>query len=764
KQAIYKFRGADIYAYFQARQSADHTLSLDRNYRSSPLLVQAVNTLFKKKEKSFVADQLPYHEVSAAQLPEHWRLWQDEKAQAGMVYCSLESPDENGVKAWTSGNCQQRIHAYVVAEIKELLRTGSMVPGTGPEMKRRVTGGDIAVLVRSNRQAEAFQETLARANIPAVMSSRKTVFATQECRDLKLVSMAVAAPSDIGLLRTAMSCKWFGLNGRGLYEQVQDEKRMEEWMGRFHDYHRIWQEKGFLTMMNSLFVRESVFQTLAGLSLAERQISNLMHLVELVQEAESRENLAIAHTLQYLSSVMEGGESSEHAELRLESDELAVKVVTMHAVKGLEYPIVFCPYLWYRSARLQKEEYCLSYHDEQGRMVTDLGSPQFREKRNDALDEELAEEVRLLYVALTRAACRCYVFWADVAKTGFTASSRESALSWVLSLADCEDISGHTERFAGLCDNEMAELRKLPPLAPAGVWLEAETSEVAPLQCRTFSRSSLPGEWLMSSYSALAGQGHSPGGVIGPPVITSENEASPRVVELPLGAGLGNVVHGLLEELPFSLLAEGAGYEEETVAQCRRYGVEADTKQLVFLLQAVTRSPLAHEGREKPFCLAELEEKDVLKEMPFYFHLREGSTERINELLSFSEVVAPIQERRLKGYLTGFVDLVCRVGCRYYIMDYKTNYLGDRLIDYGPDNLTAAMRDHNYGLQYWIYTLVLHRFLRNTLGAYEYEENFGGVFYLFARGMDPGQPGNGLFYDRPQLAVLNELHTSLGAG
>lgn len=764
KQAIYKFRGADVYAYFQARRSADRTLGLARNYRSSPLLVQAVNSLFLLKEASFVAAQLPYHAVSAAQPLERWRLWQEEKAGAGMVYCSLKSPDENGVKAWTSGNCQQRIQAYVVAEITNLLQDGALVPGKDSEKKRRVTCGDIAVLVRSNRQAEAFQEILARANIPAVMSSRKTVFTTKECRDLVLVARAVASPSDIGLLRTAMSCKWFSLDGHGLYAQVQDEKSMEAWMSRFHDYHRLWQEKGFLTMMNTLFVRESVFKTLAGTSLAERQISNLMHLVELVQEVESRENLAIAHTLQYLSSMMEGVESSEHAELRLESDELAVKVVTMHAVKGLEYPIVFCPYLWYRSARLQKEENCISYHDEQGQLVTDLGSPHFREKRRQALEEELAEEVRLLYVALTRAACRCYVFWADVAKTRFTASSRESALSWVLSLAECADISGQTERIAELCANDMAELRQIPALAPAGVWHESETGEAAPLQCRTFSRVSLPGEWLMTSYSALAGPGHSAAGAPRPLVLTPEKEVSPRVLDLPFGAGFGNVVHGLLEDLPFSLLAEGAGYEEEVAAQCRRYGVTADTRQLMLLLQAVTRSPLAREDGVKSFCLAELGERDVLKEMPFYFHLSEGSTERINALLGFSEVVQPIQERSLHGYLTGFVDLICRVGGKYYIMDYKSNYLGDRFADYSADNLVAAMRDHNYGLQYWIYTLILHRFLRNTLAAYKYEEDFGGVFYLFARGMSPEQQGNGLYYDRPQLAVLDELHTCLGAG
>ncbi len=762
KQAIYKFRGADIFAYFQARHSADHGLGLARNYRSSPLLVRAVNDLFLSRDDSFVFAELPYRAVSAAQPPERLRLLQGGEVQAAMVYCSLESPDENGVKAWTSGKCQERIQDFVVAEIRRLLQDGSLA-GDDSSAKK-VSAGDIAVLVRSNKQAEAFQEILALAGVPAVMSSRKTVFESRECADLRQVSLAVSSPADIGLLRTALSCKWFGLKGRELYRQVQDDAIIESWMERFHDYHRLWQEKGFLAMMNMLFVRESVFQSLAGTPLAERQISNLVHLVELIQEKASSENLSIAHTMQYLSSMMVNTEAHEHAELRLESDEQAVKVVTMHAVKGLEYPIVFCPYLWYRSGRLQREEGCLSYHNKEGQLVTDLGSSDFAERRRAALEEELAEEVRLLYVALTRAASCCYAFWADVRGTAYTTPSKESALSWVLSLEGCDTIGEQTGRISALCDGEKTRLRLVAACAAGGERLEAVEAEAEALQSRTFRRSSLPGEWLMTSYSALAGHGYfSAGGDGIPAVLAGERVEGERIIDLPFGAGFGNVVHGLLEELPFSLLAERGDYGEEVAAQCRRYGVQADTDLIMGLLQAVTRSPLVPGKGQGPFCLADIGEGDVLKEMPFYFHLREESTARINELLAFSEVVRPVQERQLKGYLTGFVDLVCRVGGKYYIMDYKSNYLGDYFSDYRGVQLVTAMHDHNYGLQYWIYTLVLHRFLQNTLAGYAYERDFGGVFYLFARGMDPKLPGNGFFFDRPSVSVLDELQRSLGA-
>jgi len=677
-----------------------------------------------------------------------------------MVYCSLESPDESGVKPWTAGKCRERLLSSVTSEIATLLHSGSLLTDTGD--KRRVTAGDIAILVRTNKQAEAFQEALSLASIPSVMSSRKSVFTTRECRDLLLVTEALAAPSNISLLRAALSCKWFGMTGNSFYTETCDEQIMEAWMERFHGYHSLWQEKGFLSMMNSLFVEEAVFETLCALPLAERQISNLMHLVELLQEAESSQNLSFSHTLQYLVLQMESDEGSEHAELRLESDEEAVKVVTMHAVKGLEYPIVFCPFLWHRSGFLQREKNCIGFHDASGQRISDLGSEQFMERRSIALQEELAEEVRLLYVALTRASCRSYVYWADVNGVGGGMPSKGSALAWVLSLDGCQTIHEQTERLAELCDDESVELRSVSPLAEVNGLHHLEIPIVEDLQCRTFTGEALSGEWLMTSYSALAGQSHSVSGTGDSPAVAAGGR---QIYDLPFGAAFGNVVHGLLEDFPFSLLAGDADYDDEVLAQCRRFGVTADPEQLMCLIRDVTRSSLVPAGEErKSFCLADLAERDVLKEMPFYFKLREQSTERINALLAFSDAVQPIQERKLKGYLAGFVDLLCRHNDQYFVIDYKSNYLGDTLAHYSGDFLLSAMRDHNYGLQYWIYTLVLHRFLTNTVTGYDYERDFGGVLYLFARGMSPDIPGNGVYYDKPQLSVLNELQKSLGAG
>ena len=757
KQAIYKFRGADIYAYFEARKTADNCLTLAKNYRSSPLLVEAVNDLFLQREESFANPQLPYNRVGAAKSQEVLRLFEGDAAEPAMLYCSLASPDENGVKAWSSANCLARLQVFVLTEIKDLLQHKTIVLDDGG--KRALVAGDIAILVRSHKQAEAFQQTLAHGNIPSVVSSRKTVFETRECQDLQNVLEAVAAPSDATLLRRALSCKWFGSDGPRFYALVHDEEEMESWLERFYAYHQLWKEKGVLAMMSSLIAVESVFETLSTLPLAQRQIANINHLLEILQEEEAAKNLVPTRTLQYLEQQRASSDEVEHAQLRLESDEEAVKIVTMHGVKGLEFPVVFCPVLWGRSARLKHEKQCVRFHDQENRQVADLGSSSFEERRSSALQEELAEELRLLYVAVTRGSCRTYVCWADVKAHGWAMSSRDSALSWALSLTGCENIDAQNEQIQTLCDGEAVAFRLLPAEASYGASFEEEYIEPETFSCRQFNRFPLVADWLMSSYSALAGSVHHSTAV---PEPRQQNEKLIPIHTLPFGAAFGNVVHGVLEDYSFAMLAGEAEYGDAVEGQCRRFGVTADTGQLMALLRDVTRTPLTASGSDHSFSLADLSEEDLLKEMPFYFHLRHGSTRRINELLSFSDVVRPVQEKVLKGYLTGFVDLLCRYRGKYYVIDYKSNYLGDYLHDYGEEKMRIAMGDHNYGLQYWIYTLVLHRFLAGTLQNYSYEEMFGGVFYLFARGMNPDYPGNGVFFDRPQLDVLDALLQTLG--
>ncbi len=759
KQAIYKFRGADIYSYFRAKKAADRHLSLEDNHRSHPDLVEEINRLFTGRPEPFTfpEEMLGYPPVFPARGVKDGFLHQDGRPVAAMVYCHLP---ETGTGAWTSGLAASQIRRFIVSEVVRLLAPDKPVEMAGKKEGARVLEPrDIAILVRSNTQAEEYRQAFSDATVPAVVASRVSVFHTEACREMFLLLSAVVAPGDRRQMKRAMTISWFGLTGDELQGIWQDEAGIDGWHSRFQVYFRIWQEQGFMTMMNGLIAAEGVLTTLASGKSAQRHIANIHHLLELIQTAESVENLGCGRTLEWLRTRMKSPQTTEDVELRLESDEDAVRIVTMHSAKGLEYPVVFCPYLWYRSLRLHKEKWAITCHDAENHLVLDLGSDDFDARRDKAVAEEFAEDVRIAYVALTRARLCCYVFWAEVKGSAATADSFSSALGYLLFPGGRVDFTAQEAILKARAANPSVGYQLLTGADRTGPFRsDPAMPRLSPLSP---SGRSLHTDWQMSSYSALASlsendeQDHALG--------VRDDAASQPVYcpGLPAGTGFGNVVHGILEQVPFASLAAGGDCREILARQRVRFGVQADPEVLQRLLAAIVTTPLAA-GSDPDFTLAGLDAGRCLREMPFYFHPDRIATEEINAVLAGEPTVVPLARKVMQGFLTGYVDLFFEYRGRFYIVDYKTNYLGDLVCDYSAENLVRAMAVHNYGLQYWIYTLVLDRHLKNVLPGYSYDRHFGGVMYLFVRAMVPSVAGSGVYFTLPDKGILDQLASCVG--
>ncbi|ATG88652.1 exodeoxyribonuclease V subunit beta [Methylomonas koyamae] len=749
KQAIYKFRGADIFSYFAAQQRADRRYTLLHNWRSHPHLVQAVNGLFLR-EKPFLFDALDFTPVMAGRQPGDGSI-------AGGAPLVLWQLDKNPGKQehWTarkggSGEVSARVLQAVVGEIRHLLAAGRIAEEHGNE--RPVQARDIAVLVRSNAVAADYQQALLQVGIPAVLNSKQSVFASAQAFELYYVLNAVAAAGQVNVLKQALATPWFGLDGQQLYRLSRDEAELDAWVSRFQDYLQCWRNQGLLAMVQQLLRRERVEQHLSAQTQAERVLTNIHHLAERLQQAAIDEHLAINKTLDWLRRAIQQSaqDSGEDRQLRLESDEDAVKIVTLHSSKGLEYPLVFCPDLWRRSDRLKTETALVQCH-EHGAMVADLGSAQFGERREQALFEELAEDLRLFYVALTRAKYRCYLNWADV-RTKERAN--DSAMAYLFEFADC-DFAGQQRVLQALAaaEPDLFEYRLLPaaaagePAELSGVRRDPEL----PLAYRSQTRS-LHSIWQMSSYTALAALSLDQAPEL-PADKAEESHDRPAADEaLPRGAHTGNVIHSLLETVAFADLAAGRDIGRASAQACLRYGLKLAQPQLLGeVLYRVAATPLEDDAG---FCLMHLDPAQCIKEMPFYLSMPSRvDTARINQALAACPAYQALDAKQISGYLTGFIDLVCCYGGRYYVMDYKTNALAD----YAPSSLLQAMREHNYGLQYWLYSLVLHEYLGQRLPDYDYARHFGGVKYLFVRGMHPDRPASGVFADRPEPDRLAEL-------
>jgi exodeoxyribonuclease V beta subunit len=751
KQAIYKFRGADIYSYLDAQRHAEHQFTLGYNWRSHPQLVKAVNVLFQR-ERAFLLDGLAFIDVEPGLSPDNGELHHAGQAASTLVLWQLPKSDTKA-GYWSGGKAAEAISIAVVNEIVDLLTGDYSLQPSG----RPLQPNDIAILVRTNGQARDYQAALRLAGIPSVLNSVDSVFSAQEAADVYCLLQAVAHPGDSGLLKQALTLDWFGLDGQTLFRLINSEIELDAWMSRFLGYFQDWQKSGLMAMMQHLLAQERVRANISKTPMAERQLTNLYHLIELVQQAAVDEHLGINKTLDWLRSAMAKAGSAEDQQLRLESDEDAVKIVTMHRSKGLEYSIVFCPYLWYRSPYLKEEKSLITCH-EGDQTIIDLGSDDFERRRELALAEELAEDLRVFYVAVTRAKYRCYLAWADVRSEK---KANDSAMAWLLDFADT-DFSAQQiilQSFKDRADYRLLEV----PGEPGGHYQNPVAT--APLQAKQRKRS-LYTYWQMSSYTALSAlsqhdEPELPEDKAGEQVPAARPEPGSAALELPRGAHTGNVVHDLLENNAFIDLARRKDIAAQRDRACQRYGLKLERPELLDeLLQAVVSTPLSE--TDTHFCLMHLAENQCLKEMPFYLSMQAMDAVQINDILQDTPAFQPLTAKQMCGYLTGFIDLICAYpdsgSSRYFVMDYKTNGLPD----YSPDSLTQAMREHNYGLQYWIYTVVLHRYLQIRLPDYDYDTHFGGVRYLFVRGMTPDQPMSGIYQDRPDLAQVEALAALFG--
>jgi exodeoxyribonuclease V beta subunit len=767
KQAIYKFRGADIHSYFLAKQSAEKTLTLEKNYRSHPECVSAVNSLFSSRTQPFFYEEsmLDFSPVKAALSAKDNLLEREQASLENMVFCQL--PKSSGSKdgSWTSAKAAELIMQDVTSEIVTLLQGNIRYtyPIDNVVKQRELQPKDIAILVRQNDHAEQYQAMLAQAGVAAVLASRNSVFQTTECDELYVVLNSLADPDDIVLLKRAMTVSWFGLSGVELYGIWQDDTAFNRYYSRFQGYAETWQNQGVLYMMKRFLEVENVFVTLAAGERAERKISNIQHLIELLQHAEDENVYGSAQLLQWLRRNMKS--PTGEYELRLDSDDDAVRIVTMHGAKGLEYPVVFCPSLWYRRTGQEKENQRVTSHED-GQFILDLGSSNFDTRHQHALQEDMAEDLRLCYVALTRAKMRCYVMWCDY--KGRKGSSADSFLSGIGYLLFPQGRVAFEVQQQVLSEKglEHGSAHRMINTEIEKVYLPSSASTGnSGFHLRERHRGSLYAERQMTSYSALVAAGQhtetyddeltvTPEPIAIAPDVTQET--TPFAV-LPSGANFGNVVHDIFESIPFAILHSPEQKRQEIEQICRKYGVEADIELLMKLLQQVVTAPLVNHdmvGKEG-FNLASIEPEKCVKEMGFYYNLRSGTTMDINRLLAAEKTVRPLHEKKIAGFLTGFVDLIFQHNNMYYIADYKTNNLGEKVEDYSPDNLIAAMADHNYGLQYFLYSLVLHRYLQNFMKGYDYSSHFGGVLYLFVRGMD--KAGRGIYYHKPELQILENL-------
>jgi exodeoxyribonuclease V beta subunit len=797
KQAIFAFRGADIRTYLKARQdtTADRRYTLGRNYRSSEGLVQSVNRLFAvaaaHPQGAFLFDdRIPFEPVDARGSSERFTV--DGAAPESLYLWQLQQ-DGPISKTGEEGYLQRMAEAFA-GEIVRLLNlarqqpplAGFQEPG-GP--LRPLRPADIAILVRDGQEARAIRGALAKRRVRSVyLSDKDSVFHTPEAEEILHLLRACAEPGLDSMLRAALATPVLGLPLARLDLLNRDESAWETEVERFSHYRRIWRRRGVLPMLRALLHAFGVPARLLACPGGERSLTNLLHLAELLQ---IQANLLDGEQglIRWLAGqIRQTSGGADEQILRLESDEALVRVITIHKSKGLEYPLVFCPFICGFRQVTRGSPRVITLHDGEGR-VTIVPEPGDADLAA-ADDERLAEDLRLFYVAVTRARFAC---WLGIGVLGRTTKSGQSSLlhlsapGYLLSgreMIPIEALRDRLVRLKGPCRH--IAVAPLPP-ADTGIYMPGD--QVERLSEALVFDGRVACDWSISSYSGLIAGAHlsaagsgvteERGTDVDAPHSAVEDQLQeveaqpvpvpafitgpPSIHRFPRGPQPGTFLHGLLEWAAaegFGTLGADRGVLPEKIAQlCKGRGWDAWTDVLTDWMHRLLQTPLPMPDGQPALTLADLTPNNYQAEMEFLYAAHGVDVQSLDADVTAGTLNgAPrprLQASRVNGMLKGFIDLVvCHQG-RYYVMDYKSNYLGENRSAYGSDAMAAAIREHRYDLQYVLYTLALHRLLTARLPGYSYQRDVGGAVYLFLRGVD--DQGRGLFVDKPPEGLIGHL-------
>ena len=839
KQSIYGFRGADIQSYLGVRQAtAGRHYALGTNHRSTAALVVAVNQLFEQAELrsgpgAFLfrgagdedADNpLPFSPVLA-----RGRAEQLVDASGNVPALSLvlddHLRDSNSSQRLFAARCAERIVSLLNDPQAGFLPVPDTAhpPGDGPPQPgfARLRPADIAVLVRTGREAAAVRRELRRRQVASVyLSDKDSVFDSAEAHDLQRWLAAVASPLDTRLVRAALATRLIGLPVAELLRLARDDEAFDARSELLRQLHGVWQTQGVLSMLRQTLHRLDLPARWLGGDAGsgadpdgERRLTNVLHLAELLQAASAQVDGEQA-LIRWLASQIDDTETAgDEQTVRLESDADLVKVVTVHKSKGLEYPLVFLPFACSFRAVSKARTAFVSPADPAGGRCLVL-QPSDAQIAAADLDRQ-REDLRLLYVALTRARHALWLGFAAL-KTGngSDCTAWRSAIGYLL----CGPDKVQAEQLQAVLCNTLqpqTDSRLLRAETPADIGLGRLLPRDPPPPLRDVQvyAAEFERRWTVGSFSGLVrdlaapgpqalgaallrddealaptggsdgdGDGDFEGEGEGVEADTPARAMLPQPQPLPRsvsgatppgansqpwhhfarGALPGNFLHDQLEWLAGERfqLAASDDLQHQLRQRCARqdWGHAADA--VVDWLLQVVQTPLPPVGA----ALNGL--GSLLPEMEFWFP-SDGLVASQVDALCRRHLLAGRQrpalpERELRGMLMGFADLVFESGGRYWVLDYKSNFLGPQDSDYHADALDAAMAAHRYDVQAALYLLALHRLLRSRLGAaYDPARQLGGAVYFFLRGLRG--PTRGCVHVAPPLALLDGLDALLAS-
>ncbi|WMY95475.1 MAG: exodeoxyribonuclease V subunit beta [Arsenophonus sp.] len=773
KQAIYAFRGADIFSYIKTKNKIRSHYRLDINWRSSSNMVEAINHLFSRVKNPFIFEQIPFHAVNSAYINKNLGLIHQKEQVSALNFNYLDK-DQVSITEY------QKIMAYQCAsQIYYWLKGGN--DGTTwlykNNQKKSLTASDIMILVRNRCESKIIQEELRKFNISSVLlSNYESVFSTAEARDILWLLQAVLSPDREETLRRSLATALIGLSAQEIEALNKNDNQLEIWIKEFHHYSLIWARYGILAMFKDMISNQRIAKNLLKDTMnGERRLMDVMHLFELLQESELEFDNKHAIIRWLAQQIDKPDPLLDNQKRRLENNTDFVFISTIHKSKGLEYPIVWLPFI----CKFSQQKLAIFHERKKFQICLDLtGNP----KSLKLADEErLAEDLRLLYVALTRAIYHCSVGVAPLCKKYNNeklcdTDVHKSALGYLLQKGKKGSSALLFNALRSLVNKDIGITlaNNINAFSPY-----YKKTKVIKLLAKKFS-GKIDDIWRVTSYSEL--KKHDISTLSNKAIDSNLNvdiglkplncklknyqkshnflfqkeESKKNVHTFPKGVIAGNFLHSILELLPFNEDPK----EAWLIERLEEVGFSSDwASMLKIWLINIFNLPLL----ENDFRLSNILSEYRLNEMKFCFSIKKILCPSLLDDLAhrydfLSKNSPPLNFEKVKGVLKGYIDLIVFWKKKFYLIDYKSNWLGEDSFSYNQQAIKNSMIHHRYDLQYQLYTLAIHRYLRNRLPNYDYQKHFGGVIYLFLRGIyTKNSHGYGIYYNLPVYPFINSL-------
>lgn len=774
KQAIYAFRGADIYTYLRAKnKSKGEPESLQQNYRSSPGLIEAVNRLFNRENQPFIEEEIDYKDSNAGKPERANHLIINGEMPVPLVVTLNEEFHKNKVEA------KNWAFEQTVRQIVRWLRLSQK--GLATIEGKAIKAADIAVLVNSHKDAAQIKMELKRFGVGAVTYSHEKVFETFEANRLELLMDAVLESNQSRKVNSALLTGFFGLSLNEIHSLKSDDKKRQHLHEELQELNHIWNKNGFYSMFRRVMIGQRSLSTLAELDFSERILTNMMQLADIVSKAEKEGGLSPLAVLNWFRNQMADPDPDDEKTLLLESDQNLVKISTIHNSKGLQFPIVFCPSLWSGfSGGIKKDTFVLYNDQKSGKTVVNFDQSE-SESRIAAVEssklESTSEEVRKLYVALTRAQYYCSICWithTDSNFSGLGASilGRAEVMKQIGELRiesktrEKVDQRVYVDAFRQLAAENPALIAIANEDRERMVPLEKIKEEDDALTLRVYNgRHDLPVQRKLDSFSSLTHHKTDAGMPDYDQMIQSYSESLEETVSagqsldifsFPKGATAGTAIHKLfeLEQFDFTTATE-QDLTDEIGGVLEFYRIDRKWAPVMQTMMENSAFSVISD-----LAMNRVRREDQLREMEFHFPSAGSSSEDLFRVIRNGKGGSSPVHVTHQGYMTGFIDLIVQQEGKFYILDYKSNHLGDSREHYGREKLHQAMLDAGYDLQAYIYMVALVKYLRERLPDFDYDRDVGGVAYLFIRGIEKGSD-NGVWFQKPDRNRVAELEKKL---